>query len=178
MVRVAPAFSMAASIQSIDLLIAALEAAPTGQQQLDVLRSMDVPMEEFERRVNWNTKHYTRTCIARNRYFELLLIGFEPGQQTSIHDYNGHEAWVHPLTGELTEERFEPLDGGKLRPVSSVLLGPRSFSYLGNSHSIHRFVNTGNTRCLSLNLYCGPIRKWKVYDARSGRTTTVGTPEA
>ena len=142
-------------INTVEGLVAELRSVPAGSGQLEVLQHMKVPVAELERRMTWHPRHYTRTCLVRDRYFELLLIGFEPGQQTSIHDYNGHEAWVHPLQGELTEERFAADMDGKLRLVSSVVLGPR---------------------CLSLNLYCGPIRKWKVYDAHSGRSTTIGTP--
>lgn len=163
-------------ITTLEGLVAELRSVPAGSQQLDVLRRMRVPLAELECRMTWHARHYTRICLVRDRFFELLLIGFEPGQQTSIHDYNGHEAWVHPLLGELTEERFAVDLDGKLRLVSSVVLGPRSFSYLGDPQGIHRFVNTGRGRCLTLNLYCGPIRKWKVYDAHSGRSTTIGTP--
>lgn len=168
--------TMSAPARTVAQLVAALQAASDAKEQLVVLREMRVPLKDLEDLARWDAKHYTRTCIARDRYFELLLIGFEPGQQTSIHDYNGHEAWVHPLKGELTEERFAPGTDGRLQVVSSVQLGPTSYSYLGDPLSIHRFINSGSSRCLSLNLYCGPIRKWKVYDAHSGRSTTVGTP--
>lgn len=163
-------------IKTVDQLITALGAVGAGAPQLEVMRGMQVPLKEFERSVKWDPRHYTRTCITRNRYFELLLVGFEPGQSTSIHDYDGHEAWIHPLDGELTEERFELDADGRLQLISSVVLGPRSFSYLSNAHSIHRFVNTGTGRCMSLNLYCGPIRKWRVYDPHTGRSSTVGAP--
>lgn len=168
--------TMTAPARTVAQLVTALQAASGAREQLGVLREMRVPVKDLEGLARWDARHYTRTCIARDRYFELMLIGFEPGQQTSIHDYNGHEAWVHPLQGELTEERFEQAADGRLQVVSSVQLGPSSYSYLGDAHSIHRFINSGGSRCLSLNLYCGPIRKWKVYDAHSGRSITVGTP--
>lgn len=163
-------------ITTVDQLVAALKLGPGRRGYLDVLERIAIPEAEFGPYCRWNDKHYTRNCIARTEEFELLLICYEPGQRTSIHDYATEEAWVHPVSGVVIEERFEPGADGPLRKVSSAKLDPGSFSYLHNGRSIHRYMNPATERSITLNLYAKPLMKWKVYDERSGapRSEHVG----
>ena len=62
----------------------------------EILAQYAVPSHDLEPYFRRNTRHYTRTCIQRNDEFELLVICYEPGQRTSIHDFNSQTAWVHP----------------------------------------------------------------------------------
>lgn len=134
------------------------------------------PSRDIEPYYNWNPKHYTRTCIHRNPDFELLVICFEPGQATSIHDYDSQTAWVHPVQGEVVEERFAKAPGGGLHLATESRLSPGTDDVLRNGSAIHRFSNPGPGRAVTLNLYAKPMRKWRVYDPRTGnsRATTAG----
>jgi cysteine dioxygenase len=152
---------------TLDELVEALDKGPGQTGYLHVLRSAQLPLAELERHSTWNEKHYTRNCIAQREAYELLLICYEQGQRTSIHDHDSQEAYVHAVSGQVLEERFEPLAAG-LRQVSSVVLRQESFSYLSNGHSIHRCINPGPGRAMTLNLYARPLRKWRVYDERYG----------
>ncbi len=158
----------AQEIRTIDELVRNLEKVASNGGYLAVLDRVAIPPEEFLEHCTWNKKHYTRNCIVRTADFELLLICYEPGQTTSIHDYATEEAWVHPVLGSLVEERFQPPSGGSLRKVSSAKLDVGSFSYLHNGRSIHRYINNTEHRAVSLNLYARPLSQWKVYDERSG----------
>jgi cysteine dioxygenase len=158
----------AAPITTVDQLVTSLKQGPGGRGYLEVLERIRIPEEEFIPFCRWNHKHYTRTCIARTPEFELLLMCYEPGQRTSIHDHATEEAWVRPVSGAVIEERFEAVADGPLRKVSSAKLDPGSFSYLHSGHSIHRYVNPASGRSITLNLYARPLQSWKVYDERSG----------
>jgi len=153
-------------------LISALDAVQGADGYLPVLRSMPVATQELERLATWNVRHYTRNVLVQREGYELLLICFEPGQRTSIHDYDSENAFVHPVLGEVLEERFT-LDA-EGRPVlgSQQVLNTGAFSHLQGGNSIHRYTNLGGTRAMSLNLYAPPLRKWRVYDERSGRART------
>jgi len=157
---------------TLDQLVAALDKGPGAEGYLHVLRSAEVSTAELERHSSWHEKHYTRNCIAQREAYELLLICYEPGQRTSIHDHDSQQAYIHPVTGHIVEERFEPVADGGLRQVSCVVLDKDSFSYLSIGHSIHRCTNPGPGRAMTLNLYARPLRKWKVYDERSGLSSS------
>ncbi len=158
----------AQEIRTIEELVESLEKVAEDGGYLSVLDRVSIPADAFLEHCTWNKKHYTRNCIVRTKDFELLVICYEPGQSTSIHDYATEEAWVHPVMGSLVEERFQPPTGGSLRKVSSAKLDVGSFSYLHNGRSIHRYINNTDKRAASLNLYARPLSQWKVYDERSG----------
>jgi cysteine dioxygenase len=158
----------AALITTVDQLVTSLKQGPGGRGYLEVLERIRIPEEEFIPFCRWNDKHYTRNCITRTPEFELLLLCYEPGQRTSIHDHATEEAWMQPVTGAVIEERYEAFADGPLRKVSSAKLDPGSFSYLHSGHSIHRYVNLSSGRSITLNLYARPLQSWKVYDERSG----------
>jgi cysteine dioxygenase len=155
-------------IRTVKELVSTLNVGPGTKGYLEIMNRVKIPSSEFEPYCRWNQKHYTRNCIARTDDFELLLICYEPGQRTSIHDYATQEAWIHPVVGTVIEERFELGPHGPLRKVSSAKLDTNSFSYLHNERRIHRYLNTIKERSITLDLYAKPLNKWKVYDESSG----------
>lgn len=161
------------TIHSLDQLIRALRSVKDHSGYLRLLERVDIAPVEFEPLCQWDPKRYTRNCLDRTEDYELLLICYEPGQRTSIHDFATEEAWVHPVMGTVVEERFEPGTGGHLRRVGSSRLDRDSFSYLHNGRSIHRYTNDSGDRAVTLNLYARPLRTWKVYDERSGDAWTA-----
>lgn len=138
-----------------------------------ILARYDVPSHDLEPYYRWNTRHYTRTCINRNDEFELLVICYEPGQRTSIHDYDSQTAWIHPVMGEIVEERYELLSDGTLKQAGELHLRPGKDDSLRNGTSIHRFTNRGPDRAVTLNLYAKPMRKWRVFDELTGTPTVA-----
>jgi cysteine dioxygenase len=155
------------AIRTVKELVDALTSGPGPEGYIGILRRVDIPCEEFGDLCRWNDKHYTRTCIARTGDFELLLICYEPGQRTSIHDYDSEEAWVHPVQGSIVEERFHFSGNGQLELLQTSILDRGSFSHLAHGHNIHRYTNASLERSATLNLYAKPLLKWKVYEERA-----------
>ena len=144
-----------------------------------ILARYAVPSHDLEPYYRWNTRHYTRTCINRNEDFELLVICYEPGQRTSIHDYDSQTAWIHPVMGEVVEERYLLGADQDIKLLKEVHLRPGQDDQLTNGSTIHRFVNPGPGRAITLNLYAKPMRKWRVYDEVTGtpRIAPAGPPQ-
>lgn len=143
-----------------------------------ILARYAVPGSDLEPYFRWNSRHYTRTCVHRNDDFELLVICYEPGQRTSVHDYDSQTAWIHPVMGEVVEERFVQDPGKGLSKVAELYLHPGHDDRIANGSAIHRFTNYGPGRAVTLNLYAKPMSKWRVYDEGTGgyRTATAGPP--
>ena len=125
----------------------------------DILLRYAVPTRDLEPYFRWNTRHYTRTCIHRNEDFELLVICYEPGQRTSVHDYDSQRAWIHPVIGEVVEERFALMPGDGLRRTSEVHRHPGEVDRISEGTAIRRFTNVGPGRAVTLNLYAKPMSK-------------------
>lgn len=168
-----PVNSRHVHITTVAQLINALREGRHKEGYLPILKETDIPTEELLHLCTWDPKHYTRNLLDRTDDFELFLICYEKGQRTSIHDYDSEEAWIRPIMGEVTEERYIVEEGGKLTKVHSTILTPATFSYLHNGTSIHRYVNSHSDRSVTLNLYAKPLRKWTVYDERTGDPRTM-----
>ncbi len=166
------------NITTVEGLVKALsECDDCGNHVLDVMSGVKIPREEFERYYSWNDEKYTRNILARNSDFEVLLICWEKGQSSPIHDFNAQEAWVHPVQGMLREECFKiNADDDRLEKVSNVLLGTDEFSYM-NQIGIHKYSNAHNARSVSLNIYRKPVTEWHVYDENSSNSTMMETWE-
>lgn len=70
--------------------------------------------------------------------------------------------------GEVVEECYATIPEGGLKMLSEHHLAPGTDDVLTNGRSIHRFINPGPDRAVTLNLYAKPMSKWRVYDERTG----------
>ena len=165
-------------IRTIEALITELNDKKSNPVKvLDIMRRVDIPREEFERYYSWDDDRYTRNVLARNEEFEVLLICWEKGQSSPIHDFNSQEAWIHPIQGWIKEERYKiNTDDVRLEKVSSVLLGTDEYSYM-NQVNIHRYSNANDGRSVSLNVYSKPVTEWKVYDVETSNSVVQKTWE-
>ncbi|WP_424964366.1 cysteine dioxygenase [Ekhidna sp.] len=165
-------------IKTVKQLVQALDnCQECGNHVLDVMNNVAIPRAEFERYYSWSDEKYARNVLARNDDFEVLLICWEKGQSSPIHDFNAQEAWIHPIEGMLREERFKiNVDDDRLEKVSNVLLGTDEFSYMSQI-GIHRYSNANKARSVSLNIYRKPVTEWHVYDVESSDSTMVETWE-
>lgn len=149
-------------------LINELKAVNTDLGYFEVLQRVDIPIEEFEKYYTWSDEHYTRNCLARNSSFELMLVCWEEGQESVIHDYGEAMAWVHPLCGSLKEERYLlSTNGTGLIKISSLSIKEGEFSFVHKT-GIHQYNNNYESRSVSLHLYVKPIEIRKIYDCSEG----------
>lgn len=157
-------------IQNIEGLIKRLNLCNATTGYLEAMRQINIPQQEFERYFSWDNQHYTRNQLARTDDYELIITCWEHGQQGYIHDYDAHEAWIHPIQGKLREERFILTPDSKLQQVSNVLLGTQEFSYMGRGIDIHRYNNAHEGRTVCLHLYARPVDSWTIYTEEDGNT--------
>lgn len=155
-------------LASVGELVRALLREPDASGFGAILARYTFPSQDLAPYLRWNSRHYTRTCVVRNARFELLVICYEAGQRTSIHDYDSESAWIHTLMGEVVEERFHAAADGGIRLKQASRLPTGTVSALSRDNSIHRFLNPGPARAITLNLYVPPMSQWRVYDERTG----------
>lgn len=163
-------------IKTIEELKGVLNNHDENVGYLEIMKNIEIPYDQFEQYFFWKEEHYTRNSIIKNETYELLLICFEAGQDSPIHDYDSKEAWIHILRGNLKEEKYKKLDDETLERVSTVTLTPNDFSYMSGYVGLHRYINTFEGRTVSLHLYVNPLKKWNEYDPATNtfRTIDVG----
>lgn len=134
-----------------------------------IFRSMKIPRSTFEAYCSWSNRSYTRNCIFDNEKFELILLCWEEGQITPIHDHGGEECWVKIVEGEFRETIYEANTSGELSIVKSAVAKTNDITYMVDFMGFHSLENLSNKRSMSLHLYAKPIRNCNVFDKKSGQ---------
>lgn len=130
-----------------------------------ILKLMQLPKAEFEKFATWSKTCYTRNCVVENENFELILICWEEGQATAIHDHGGEECWVYFTDGTFKENIYSQEENGELKIEKTTNAKPGDVAYMIDFMGFHNLENTSNKRAMSLHLYAKPIKNCNVYDS-------------
>jgi cysteine dioxygenase len=154
------------SIQSVDELVSALSEGER-TEFAKIIQSINFSLDEFEFFSSWSDECYTRNCIVENEKFELILLCWEEGQMTPIHDHGGEECWVKVIQGEFKETVYKMDETGELNLVKSSIAKTDDITYMIDFMGCHRLENIHAGRSMSLHLYAKPIRNCQLFDEDS-----------
>ncbi len=120
--------------------------------------------------------HYTRNLIHRCELFEVVAIGWEPGQSSSIHNHRGQECWMGVPIGRLEVRNYRVVDRDpaartcRLEPSICYQMDPEhpaAVDPLEPVHSVHN-LEAYAARALSVHIYSRPFDSCEVYDLERG----------
>ena len=134
----------------------------------EIMNNLDLPKYLFDCYCSWSNECYTRNCIVDNESFELILLCWEAGQATPIHDHGGEECWVKVIQGEFKETIYKFNKPGEIQTLRSTVSKKGDLSYMIDFMGFHRLENISKKRSLSLHLYAKPIRNCQLFDEDSG----------
>lgn len=120
--------------------------------------------EELLRYKNWSPEKYVRNGIYKNEDFEIILLCWEQGQETTIHCHNGEECWIFLIEGELEEIKYTKGETNYLTQTETQKIFELEHSYINDTIGLHRLRNSYYGRTVSLHLYAKPILKCSYFD--------------
>jgi cysteine dioxygenase len=165
------------NIEKLQDLVTALNICALDKTEncyLDALKHLKIKLSEWEEFFAFKEDGPATVCLYSTEQYQLLLSCWEKGQEGPIHDIDSEEAWIHPICGRFTEERYRKSEANDtIEQVSSVLLTTQSYSYMQKSTTIYRHVNAYENRSVCLHLYSRPVKEWKQYHLNTGQTTEV-----
>ena len=150
-------------LQGLNDLISALSEGERTTYN-HIIHSLQLEPNAFEKYANWSKDCYTRNCIADTEKFELILICWCAGHQTSIHDHGGEECWVKVVEGEFKETVYKQDEVGALKLTKTKFSKKNEVTYMKDFMGFHRLENSANKRSMSLHLYAKPIRSCNVFN--------------
>ncbi len=158
-------------MQAVNSLQELLEVLPksSGSDFIQIANGLKIDAQDVEPYAFWSKDSYTRNCIARNEDYELILICWEPGQETAIHCHNGEECWVYGVKGELEEIRYKSTEKSEDHIYESerqLMLEGKS-AYMHDRMGYHSLHNRTEQRAMTLHLYVNPIDSCRIYDVES-----------
>lgn len=96
--------------------------------RLDALRPQDIDLptvqaivedgvlddSELRLYVGARTDKYARRLVHRSKYFDVMVLTWNPGQFTPVHNHAGNCGWVRLVRGQIAEETFRLVPGSAL----------------------------------------------------------------
>jgi cysteine dioxygenase len=117
--------------------------------------------ESIQKFIFWNnSKPYTRNRIKTdNINYDLLILCWNPGKESKIHDHPGEGCFVRVLKGKMQESIFVVNENTKdsLIKRSEGLLFEGSVAFIDNDIGLHKLGNPHDSEgAVTLHLYTPP----------------------
>jgi len=131
---------------------------------------------DWEMYAHYDPEKLTRNLVdTGNGKYNLILVCWEGGHKSTIHDHSNCHCFMRQLKGSLDEIRYDwpdpkAPDDAPLTETSRSKLCCPGVSYMNDEIGLHRMENASQVeRAVSLHLYCPPFNACKVFDRESGK---------
>ncbi|MEC8943515.1 MAG: cysteine dioxygenase family protein [Acidobacteriota bacterium] len=160
---------------SLEGFVAALRAIPeeefTDSRVLETVTNSRVPITELDPYLVWKPDRYTRGLVYRNELFEVIVLCWNVGQGSPVHDHAGQRCWMTLPQGRLEITNYAYKHGREIEFIDTEIVGEHeSDIHIDQCSSVHQITN----RCawcepaVSLQVYSRPFDNCYIYDLATG----------
>lgn len=131
-----------------------------------LFRQTDLPSHTWQKYALFDkNKQYTRNLISTdNKTYTLLLLCWNPGQESPIHDHPCDGCWLQVLEGVVREVRYDK----KLSRVSQMDCHEGELSYITDNVGYHKVGNPCfQTPAVTLHLYAPPFESCRCWHSET-----------
>ena len=136
-------------------------AAPDRPTPGNLVERISRQAERYVDRLRFDSSQYMRHPILLWEDWEVMLIGWETGQVTPIHDHRGVLGGMAVLSGSLLEERFST--PSRIPELADSRTRPEGDLSETGATVLHRLIPK-TPRAVSLHVYRPPLRTMGVWD--------------
>ncbi|MDH3591554.1 MAG: cysteine dioxygenase family protein [Planctomycetota bacterium] len=130
--------------------------ALTPAEMTAVAKSVDLGAVQLDGCCQFNPERYVRNTIHLNDHFELVVICWMPGQESSIHDHGVSQCLYLIVEGEMVEERFRRVEGAMPEPTDERRFGPGDIT-IAAGEDVHRIANRADSNLVTIHIYSPPL---------------------
>jgi cysteine dioxygenase len=139
---------------------------PKGPRVARLLESYARSADDWRKFALFDATYYSRNLVRQSEAYELIVLCWNAGQRSPIHDHARQRCWMAVLEGEVRETIYQGVpeaEAGLTRgPVRTFEQG--SVAYIVDDIGWHRIEPAGAAAAVTLHLYSRPIRACRVYD--------------
>mmetsp|Transcript_22738 Transcript_22738/g.40293 ORF Transcript_22738/g.40293 Transcript_22738/m.40293 type:complete len:791 (+) Transcript_22738:324-2696(+) len=137
-----------------------------------LLGAVRLDEREFKRYVRFDEGKYTRNLVGydvpadgvNGKYkakFTVLILCWDKGQMSPIHDHAGSSCWVKVLQGSIREIRYDK----QLNVIRDMTLGSQEVCYINDTQGIHSMGNPDpDAVTVSMHVYAPPYVLCKLFE--------------
>lgn len=129
-----------------------------------VVSRLRVTPGELLRYQHWSDERYTRTRFYEGPRFEILVLCWNEGQMSPIHDHARSICSMRVLEGQASTTMYEVRDGALREEATAALAaGQLTTVYGGDIHKVGNPAGSGH-RLITIHFYLPPIREMLVWE--------------
>jgi cysteine dioxygenase len=161
---------------SLDDFICEMSREPvsslTHERLMDLAGRLQLSEELVAGRTVFARDGYARNLVCRSPHFELLVLCWRPGQESTIHDHAGSLNAIRVHSGELTSRTFRRTGGSASSAGPVVQAGeervPADARMVGlDRDGIHQLANTSGDDLVTVHVYAPALMGLNVYSTTS-----------
>jgi cysteine dioxygenase len=158
------------TLQSLVAALESLNSAPSLAEIYEWLEKAEVSTEELQPFSTFKEGNYFRHRVCRNKFVEMLVLCWHPGQRTPIHDHNGSHGGVKVCQGMLWETtfNFDPVTGLEYKSSREYGLGLVTGSNVPDIHQLGNPDVSGQD-LVTLHVYAPPLGVLHTYKPGSAK---------
>lgn len=146
----------------------------THERLLDLTHRLTVSEELIESRTFFAENTYARNLVCRTPAFELLVLCWRPGHESTIHDHAGSLNAIRVYRGELASRVFVPAAGrpagtGPVELLAEERVTPGGWTGVDRG-GIHQLLNSTVDDLVTVHVYAPPLTELVVYSTDSAET--------
>jgi len=145
----------------------------TGSAGLDelfrVVKGHAIRLEDVREFVRFETERYHRELMVKADDYQILVLGWLPGQKSPIHNHRGSQCCVRVLQGTAVETVYTHTRDGYFEtrtdryPTGSVLGGEDA-----DIHTVEN-LNSAREGLVTMHVYRPPLTRMELFDVEDGR---------
>jgi len=161
---------------SLDDFIVEMSREPASElahsRLMDLAARLTLSDELLTSRTLFAKDTYARNLVCRTPFFELLLLCWRPGHESTIHDHAGALNAIRVHSGELTSRVFAFAPGagpgsGPVEQVAEERVRPGGSLVGVDRNGIHQLANASPGDLVTVHLYAPALTELNVYSSRS-----------
>ncbi len=137
----------------------------------DFLSGHQVTAESIEKYLFWSDNFYTRNLVYKDERFEMMIICWEKGQASRIHNHNDQKCWMMVPIGRLRGQNFAVVEMDaqrgycKLSETNMFDLSDCLAAKVDLEEPVHQVINMPefDERAASIHIYSKPYDKCLSY---------------
>jgi cysteine dioxygenase len=129
-----------------------------------LIADLNLSHADFQAYSHFNPDHYTRNVIVKSERVEVLLICWEVGQMSPVHNHGHSQCFVHCLEGSVVENSYLYKNNDmQFQANKTVVCGESTL--INHPDVFHEFGNASAVdRAVTLHIYSPKINCYNLFD--------------
>ncbi len=159
----------------VEKLITHFEGEYSQESVLQLLTDYPVDPETLQPYHHFCENKYTRNLVHAHQKFEVMVLCWDRGVVSAIHNHCDQDCWMTAPEGQLLVQNYRVVDGDergghcRLEPASQLWMTPEHPAFVDPDMPIHTVSNPAelDQQTVSIHVYSYPYSTCMIYSTEN-----------